>query len=75
MDKLLTPLVFCAMVIGVVLGEFAPSVREALDGAKFDGVSLRKLFSFLLVLLLITLYSYCYWTYCHDVACSHKNSI
>jgi ACR3 family arsenite efflux pump ArsB len=75
MDKLLTPFVFCAMVIGVILGEFAPSVREALDAAKFDSVSLRKLFSFLLVLLLITLYSDCYWTYCHDVACSHKNSI
>ena len=47
MDKLLTPLVLCSMVIGVVLGEFAPKVREALNAAKFDSVSLRKYWNIL----------------------------
>lgn len=78
MDKLLTPFVFSAMVIGVVLGEFAPRVREALDAAKFDGVSLRKSFSFLLIMVLTFLTlrnSNCYWAYRYDVARSHKNSI
>ena len=41
LDRLLTPLVFITMVVGVVLGEFAPSVRNALNTAKFDGVSIR----------------------------------
>jgi ACR3 family arsenite transporter len=44
MDKLLSPFILCAMIIGVVLGEFAPKMREALDAAKFDSVSLRKCF-------------------------------
>lgn len=41
-DKLLTPLILCSMILGVVLGEFAPKMREALNAAKFDNVSLRK---------------------------------
>jgi len=39
-DKLLSPLILCSMIIGVVLGEFAPKMRVALDAAKFDSVSL-----------------------------------
>lgn len=35
------------MVIGVLLGEFAPKVREALNAAKFDSVSLRKCWNIL----------------------------
>jgi ACR3 family arsenite transporter len=41
MDKLLTPFVLCSMILGVILGEFAPKMREALNAAKFDNVSLR----------------------------------
>lgn len=41
-DRLLTPLILCSMILGVVLGEFAPKMREALNAAKFDKVSLRK---------------------------------
>ena len=44
LDQLLTPLVFITMVVGVVLGEFAPSIRNALNTAKFDGVSIRAHF-------------------------------
>ena len=29
------------MILGVVIGEFAPNVRNALDTAKFESVSLR----------------------------------
>ncbi|KAF5329670.1 hypothetical protein D9619_009444 [Psilocybe cf. subviscida] len=39
LDKLLTPLVLLSMILGVVIGNFAPNVRSALDTAKFDGVS------------------------------------
>ncbi|PPQ64059.1 hypothetical protein CVT24_008872 [Panaeolus cyanescens] len=39
LDRLLTPFIFVSMVIGVVLGEFVPEVRTALDTAKFDTVS------------------------------------
>lgn len=42
LDKLLTPLVLASMVLGVILGEFVPSMRDALDAARFDTVSLRK---------------------------------
>jgi hypothetical protein len=41
-DKLLTPFVLLSMILGVIIGEFAPSVREKLDTAKFQSVSLRK---------------------------------
>ncbi|CAA7266064.1 unnamed protein product [Cyclocybe aegerita] len=39
LDKLLTPFVFVSMIVGIILGEFAPGVRDALDTAKFVGVS------------------------------------
>lgn len=40
-DKLLSPFILLAMILGVVIGEFAPKVRTALDTAKFESVSLR----------------------------------
>ena len=30
------------MILGVIIGEFAPAVREKFDTSKFHGVSLRK---------------------------------
>jgi len=42
LDRLLTPLVLLSMIIGVIIGEFVPRVREALDTAKFESVSIRK---------------------------------
>jgi len=44
LDRLLTPFVFIAMVVGVVIGEFAPSVQRTLNTAKFHGVSIRAQF-------------------------------
>ena len=29
------------MILGVIIGEFAPHVQEAFDTARFDGVSVR----------------------------------
>ena len=40
-DKLLSPFILLAMILGVVIGEFVPNVRNALDTAKFESVSLR----------------------------------
>ncbi|KAF4623598.1 hypothetical protein D9613_002367 [Agrocybe pediades] len=40
LDKMLTPLVLLSMIIGVIIGEFVPRVREALDTAKFQSVSI-----------------------------------
>ncbi|EAU91316.2 arsenite transporter [Coprinopsis cinerea okayama7 len=40
-DKLLTPLIIVTMVVGVVLGEYVPSIKDGLDAAKFHNVSLR----------------------------------
>ncbi|KAF8802149.1 arsenical-resistance protein ACR3 [Phlegmacium glaucopus] len=40
LDRLLTPFVFIAMVVGIVIGEFVPSVQSALNTAKFNGVSI-----------------------------------
>ncbi|KAF8957180.1 sodium bile acid symporter family-domain-containing protein [Flammula alnicola] len=39
LDKLLSPFVLLAMIIGVIVGEFAPSVRDKLDTVKFHSVS------------------------------------
>ncbi|KAJ3490401.1 hypothetical protein NLI96_g1499 [Meripilus lineatus] len=39
-DKLLTPAIFVAMVVGIVIGEFVPSVQEAFDTVQFKSVSL-----------------------------------
>ena len=40
-DKLLTPFILLAMILGVVIGEFSSNVHNALDTAKFQSVSLR----------------------------------
>ncbi|KIM41603.1 hypothetical protein M413DRAFT_445579 [Hebeloma cylindrosporum] len=39
-DKLLSPFILLAMILGVIIGEFAPNVHNALDTAKFESVSL-----------------------------------
>lgn len=39
LDRLLAPLVLLAMILGVVIGKFAPNVDKVLDSAKFEGVS------------------------------------
>jgi hypothetical protein len=45
------------MILGVVLGEFAPKMREALNAAKFDHVSLRKLISLCRNFAALTIFS------------------
>ena len=42
LDRFLAPLVLLAMILGVVIGKFAPNVDSVLNGAKFEGVSARK---------------------------------
>jgi len=42
LDRLLTPLIILAMILGVIIEEFAPHVREAFDTARFDSVSVRE---------------------------------
>ncbi|KII92144.1 hypothetical protein PLICRDRAFT_172280 [Plicaturopsis crispa FD-325 SS-3] len=39
MDKLLTPAILVTMIVGVVIGEFVPSVQPAFDTVRFDSVS------------------------------------
>src|ERR1700744_4389081 len=75
-DRLLTPIILLAMIVGVLIGVFAKGVQEAFDVVRFDSVSLRRsifvpLFSTLTVL---GTFSYCYRTYCHDVAYPYKSS-
>jgi hypothetical protein len=41
-DRLLSPLIFVTMIIGIVIGEFCPNVQHALDIAHFNGVSVRQ---------------------------------
>jgi hypothetical protein len=41
LDRLLTPLIIFAMIIGVIIGEFAPHVQQAFDTVRFDSVSVR----------------------------------
>ncbi|KAI0728107.1 sodium bile acid symporter family-domain-containing protein [Fomitopsis betulina] len=38
-DKLLTPAILLSMIVGVVIGEFAPGVQSAFDTARFASVS------------------------------------
>lgn len=38
-DKLMTPLIFIAMVIGIVVGLFAPNAQENLSKGDWKGVS------------------------------------
>ncbi|KZT08368.1 arsenical-resistance protein ACR3 [Laetiporus sulphureus 93-53] len=39
MDKILTPAILVAMIVGVVIGEFVPNVQPAFDTARFASVS------------------------------------
>jgi ACR3 family arsenite transporter len=41
LDRLLTPAILVFMILGVIIGEFAPHVQEAFDTARFDSVSVR----------------------------------
>lgn len=41
-DKLLTPLILVFMIIGIVIGEFSPSIRDALNTVQFHSVSVRE---------------------------------
>jgi hypothetical protein len=41
-DRLLTPLILVTMVVGVVIGKFAPNVQRAFDTVRFDSVSVRE---------------------------------
>ncbi|KAJ6493012.1 sodium bile acid symporter family-domain-containing protein [Mycena sanguinolenta] len=40
LDRLLTPAILVAMIVGVVIGEYVPTVQQAFDLARFDGVSI-----------------------------------
>lgn len=40
-DKLLTPAILLAMIVGVIIGEFVPNVQPAFDTARFASVSVR----------------------------------
>lgn len=65
------------MVVGVVIGEFAPGVQHALDASKLHGVSLRKLTISLISKFFHSnnLCSDCARSHHNDVACPDKNSI
>jgi ACR3 family arsenite efflux pump ArsB len=41
LDRLLSPAILLTMIIGVIIGEFAPGIRKAFDTARFDTVSIR----------------------------------
>ena len=41
-DRLLTPAILVSMIVGVVIGEFAPGVQQAFDVVQFRGVSTRS---------------------------------
>lgn len=75
-DKLLTPAIFVAMVVGIVIGEFVPSVQEAFDTVQFKSVSLREhrvptqVFKPHIILL-----SHCNRSHCHDVPRPHEGQV
>ncbi|KAF8909648.1 sodium bile acid symporter family-domain-containing protein [Gymnopilus junonius] len=39
LDRLLSPLIILFMIIGVIIGEFAPSIQQAFDTVRFHSVS------------------------------------
>jgi hypothetical protein len=41
-DRIITPLIFIAMVVGIIIGEFAPNVQRAFDTARINNVSARE---------------------------------
>jgi ACR3 family arsenite transporter len=40
LDRLLTPAILVCMILGVVIGEFAPHVQKSFDTARFNSVSI-----------------------------------
>ncbi|KAJ7151239.1 sodium bile acid symporter family-domain-containing protein [Mycena filopes] len=40
LDRLLTPAILLAMIVGVLIGEYVPTVQDAFNTARFDGVSI-----------------------------------
>ena len=42
LDKLLSPLIILFMILGVVIGEYAPHVQQTFDVIDFHGVSVRE---------------------------------
>ncbi|KAJ2931316.1 hypothetical protein H1R20_g5867, partial [Candolleomyces eurysporus] len=40
LDRLLTPIILIFMVVGVIIGRYAPQIKDALDTIKFNGVSI-----------------------------------
>ncbi|KAG6824625.1 hypothetical protein H0H92_006314 [Tricholoma furcatifolium] len=40
LDKLLSPLIIATMIIGVVLGEYVPSIQPAFDTVRFDTIAI-----------------------------------
>lgn len=43
LDRLLTPIILLAMVVGVLIGVFVPGVQKAFDTVSLNGVSVREL--------------------------------
>lgn len=41
LDRLLTPAILVTMIVGVLIGEYVPTVQAAFDTARFEGVSSR----------------------------------
>lgn len=41
-DKLLTPIILLSMILGVIIGVYAPRVQESFDTIQFNGVSVRE---------------------------------
>jgi hypothetical protein len=79
LDKLLSPLIILVMIVGVVIGEFAPNVQEAFDTVRFDSVSVRKSTvsscgNATLKMRLFDL-SHCNWPHSYDVAHPNKSAI
>ena len=42
LDRLLSPLIILFMIVGVIIGEFAPSIQQAFDTVRFHDVSVRE---------------------------------
>ena len=77
LDRLLTPLIILFMIIGVIIGEFAPHIRDAFDTVRFDSVSVRALLSDIEHVFNSDpkFSSYCRGSSSHDVAYPHQGSI
>lgn len=70
LDRLLFPLIFLCMVIGVLIGVFVKDVQQAFNTIEFHGVSVRECLHPILSKIAIQyLYnSDCSWSHLHDVA-------